>query len=404
LRRRRCTQALEQRRAQQRAQAEERKQRAAEMRLEADRLAEESAARRAAAQARRDEEAEAEEEEAPSFLSPVVSPMPSASSPSPLPSTSLPPTLLSEAAAADEAPRGLPTTTPTESGGSGSVVASPQPTYESPRDTAPDSEPADAVEAPAQQRDWAEERRQKRLQWEEEREQARQAHEAEMEARNAERLAARAARQQAAAELELQAAAAGPEPPATRSELESPVASTDRTAVADSPSLGIASLFASPQPTYESPRDTAPDSEPADAVEAPAQQRDWAEERRQKRLQWEEEREQARQAHEAEMEARNGERLAARAARQQAAAELELQAAAAGPEPEPERQDGLPSSSFGRSPISLIPTRSSTLTPMVSRPFSSWNRSILTEIYICHTCSYHEIEDGNGPDRERAQW
>jgi hypothetical protein len=283
LRRRRCTQALEQRRAQQRAQAEERKQRAAEMRLEADRLAEESAARRAAAQARRDEEAEAEEEEAPSFLSPVVSPMPSASSPSPLPSTSLPPTLLSEAAAADEAPRGLPTTTPTESGGSGSVVASPQ-------------------------------------------------------------------------------------------------------------------------PTYESPRDTAPDSEPADAVEAPAQQRDWAEERRQKRLQWEEEREQARQAHEAEMEARNAERLAARAARQQAAAELELQAAAAGPEPEPERQDGLPSSSFGRSPISLIPTRSSTLTPMVSRPFSSWNRSILTEIYICHTCSYHEIEDGNGPDRERAQW
>eukprot|EP01049_Picozoa_sp_SAG25_P005809 SAG25_NODE_411_length_8395_cov_6.454556_1_plen_226_part_10 len=225
-----------------------------------------------------------------------------------------------------------------------------------------------------------------------------------MEARNGERLAARAARQQAAAELELQAAAAGPEPPATRSELESPVASTDRTAVADSPSLGIASLFASPQPTYESPRDTAPDSEPADAVEAPAQQRDWAEERRQKRLQREEEREQARQAHEAEMEARNGERLAARAARQQAAAELELQAAAAGPEPEPERQDGLPSSSFGRSPISLIPTRSSTLTPMVSRPFSSWNRSILTEIYICHTCSYHEIEDGNGPDRERAQW
>eukprot|EP01047_Picozoa_sp_COSAG01_P024456 COSAG01_NODE_1511_length_10068_cov_7.643731_14_plen_251_part_00 len=250
------------------------------MRLEADRLAEESAARRAAAQARREEEAA---EEAPSSLSPAVSPMPSVSSPSPLPSTSLPPTLLSEAAAADEAPRGLPTTTTTESGGSGSLIASPQ-------------------------------------------------------------------------------------------------------------------------PTYESLRDTAPDSEPADAVEAPAQQRDWAEERRQKRLQWEEEREQARQAHEAEMEARNAERLAARAARQQAAAELELQVAAAGPEPEPERQDGLPSSSFGRSPISLIPTRSSTLTPMVSRPFPSWNRSILTEIYLCHTCSYHKIEDGNGPDRERAQW
>jgi hypothetical protein len=35
----------------------------------------------------------------------------------------------------------------------------------------------------------------------------------------------------------------------------------------------------------------------------------------------------------------------------------------------------------------------------VSRPFPSWTRSILTEIYLCHACSYHEIEDGNGPDR-----
>ena len=32
----------------------------------------------------------------------------------------------------------------------------------------------------------------------------------------------------------------------------------------------------------------------------------------------------------------------------------------------------------------------------VSRPFPSLNRSILTEIYPCHTCSYHEVEDGNG--------
>eukprot|EP01047_Picozoa_sp_COSAG01_P027867 COSAG01_NODE_1854_length_9053_cov_2.566499_3_plen_422_part_00 len=32
----------------------------------------------------------------------------------------------------------------------------------------------------------------------------------------------------------------------------------------------------------------------------------------------------------------------------------------------------------------------------MSRPFPSWNRSILTEIYLCHACSYHEIEDGNG--------
>jgi hypothetical protein len=27
--------------------------------------------------------------------------------------------------------------------------------------------------------------------------------------------------------------------------------------------------------------------------------------------------------------------------------------------------------------------------------FPSWNRSILTEIYLCHACSHHEIEDGN---------
>jgi hypothetical protein len=38
----------------------------------------------------------------------------------------------------------------------------------------------------------------------------------------------------------------------------------------------------------------------------------------------------------------------------------------------------------------------------VSGPFPSWNRSILTEIYLCHACSCHEIEDGNGPDRTTA--
>jgi hypothetical protein len=27
----------------------------------------------------------------------------------------------------------------------------------------------------------------------------------------------------------------------------------------------------------------------------------------------------------------------------------------------------------------------------VSRPFSSWMRSILAEIYLCHACSAHEI-------------
>jgi hypothetical protein len=31
----------------------------------------------------------------------------------------------------------------------------------------------------------------------------------------------------------------------------------------------------------------------------------------------------------------------------------------------------------------------------VSRAFPSWNRSVLTEIYLCHACSYHEVEDGN---------
>ena len=29
---------------------------------------------------------------------------------------------------------------------------------------------------------------------------------------------------------------------------------------------------------------------------------------------------------------------------------------------------------------------------LVSRPFPSWNRSILTEIYLCHACSYHEVQ------------
>eukprot|EP01047_Picozoa_sp_COSAG01_P040508 COSAG01_NODE_3416_length_6122_cov_11.318114_3_plen_105_part_00 len=32
----------------------------------------------------------------------------------------------------------------------------------------------------------------------------------------------------------------------------------------------------------------------------------------------------------------------------------------------------------------------------MSRPFSSWNRPILTEIYLCHACSCHKMEDRNG--------
>jgi hypothetical protein len=35
------------------------------------------------------------------------------------------------------------------------------------------------------------------------------------------------------------------------------------------------------------------------------------------------------------------------------------------------------------------------LTIAVSRAFLSWTRSILTEIDLCHACSYHEVEDGN---------
>jgi hypothetical protein len=34
--------------------------------------------------------------------------------------------------------------------------------------------------------------------------------------------------------------------------------------------------------------------------------------------------------------------------------------------------------------------------------FSSWNRSTLTEIYLCHACSCHDIEDGNGRAGARA--
>eukprot|EP01047_Picozoa_sp_COSAG01_P004804 COSAG01_NODE_160_length_23692_cov_9.703599_10_plen_208_part_00 len=37
----------------------------------------------------------------------------------------------------------------------------------------------------------------------------------------------------------------------------------------------------------------------------------------------------------------------------------------------------------------------------VSQAFSSWQRSILTEIYLCHACSHHVLEDGNGPGRRR---
>jgi hypothetical protein len=36
----------------------------------------------------------------------------------------------------------------------------------------------------------------------------------------------------------------------------------------------------------------------------------------------------------------------------------------------------------------------------VSRAFLSWNLSILTEIYLCHACSYHKIQGAwKRPDR-----
>eukprot|EP01047_Picozoa_sp_COSAG01_P046042 COSAG01_NODE_4291_length_5167_cov_3.885556_2_plen_188_part_00 len=45
--------------------------------------------------------------------------------------------------------------------------------------------------------------------------------------------------------------------------------------------------------------------------------------------------------------------------------------------------------------IASLGGHSSWVLGVVSRAFPSWNRSILTEIYLCHACSYHEIGDGN---------
>eukprot|EP01047_Picozoa_sp_COSAG01_P034914 COSAG01_NODE_2646_length_7319_cov_2.926316_2_plen_74_part_00 len=41
-------------------------------------------------------------------------------------------------------------------------------------------------------------------------------------------------------------------------------------------------------------------------------------------------------------------------------------------------------------------TTRSGLEAIVSRAFiPSWNRSMLTEIYLCQACLYHEVEGGN---------
>jgi hypothetical protein len=41
---------------------------------------------------------------------------------------------------------------------------------------------------------------------------------------------------------------------------------------------------------------------------------------------------------------------------------------------------------------------------IVSRPFPSWNRSILTEIYLCHACSCQEIFRTETAGQEHANW
>jgi hypothetical protein len=57
----------------------------------------------------------------------------------------------------------------------------------------------------------------------------------------------------------------------------------------------------------------------------------------------------------------------------------------------PRRSPRLPSSAQRASPPPHLSSSNG-----ASAPFPSWNRSILTEIYLCHACYYHEIEDGNG--------
>jgi hypothetical protein len=46
----------------------------------------------------------------------------------------------------------------------------------------------------------------------------------------------------------------------------------------------------------------------------------------------------------------------------------------------------------------------SAATQRVSRAFPSWNRSILTEIYLRHACSDHEIEDGHARTGAKLFW
>jgi hypothetical protein len=49
----------------------------------------------------------------------------------------------------------------------------------------------------------------------------------------------------------------------------------------------------------------------------------------------------------------------------------------------------------GASPPQPSPQQLAQQVERVRRAFPSWNRSMLTETYLCHACSHHEIENGN---------
>eukprot|EP01047_Picozoa_sp_COSAG01_P032831 COSAG01_NODE_2388_length_7779_cov_127.916384_13_plen_183_part_00 len=87
---------------------------------------------------------------------------------------------------------------------------------------------------------------------------------------------------------------------------------------------------------------------------------------------------QTQQAELTKLRARSGSAAADEAARRVAAAEAEVaaRAALAAAEARAAEADGRAAAADARA---------------VSRPFPSWNRSILTEIFLCHACSCQEI-------------
>eukprot|EP01047_Picozoa_sp_COSAG01_P006703 COSAG01_NODE_246_length_20450_cov_195.166822_16_plen_81_part_00 len=61
---------------------------------------------------------------------------------------------------------------------------------------------------------------------------------------------------------------------------------------------------------------------------------------------------------------------------------------------------GLVITVLTRVDVAQVDVYRQTASSRVSRPFPSWKRSILAEIYLCDACSDHETEDGNaGLDR-----